>query len=96
MKFFNENRFNFKVKNYILTRSNFYVSVVINKDSIEMRLRGNSIKTRIETNSKLENNCLIRIFQIKNFGKGKICLVIILLKFLLPEDWTVLYRRFLR
>lgn len=46
MKFFNENRFNFKVKNYILTRSNFYVSVVINKDSIEMRLRGNSIKTR--------------------------------------------------
>ncbi len=49
MKFFNENRFNFKVKNYILTRSNFYVSVVINKDSIEMRLRGNSIKTRIET-----------------------------------------------
>lgn len=38
MKFFNENRFNLKVKNYILTRSNFYVSNIINKDSIEMRL----------------------------------------------------------
>lgn len=38
MKFFNENRFNLKVKNYILTGSNFYVSDVINKDSIKMPL----------------------------------------------------------
>lgn len=47
------NRAVLRAKNWILIRSNFYVSNDLTEDSMEMRLNVDSIKTRIETDLSL-------------------------------------------